>query len=235
MVSNVDGNGFVSYNSYVSNQGSEAHGSVNLNEVIQISPAQYGAVLTYPFLLGASMTALGEYGKTGYFHSFLRFPDDIRMKELPGGLNDKWAPNWERFDINTAAIAMAIEQVQDNTISNLMLSDLDFKTALEELILNTQLNTLSIEKEEVEDGSLIRVSVYPNPSEGIFTIELPSSPFGEVDSFQVIDLSGNIVFTKKIAAKKAQIKIDLRNYASGLYILRLCFVNKVQTVLLVKK
>ncbi|UAM98000.1 T9SS type A sorting domain-containing protein [Polaribacter litorisediminis] len=234
-VSNVDENGFVSYDSYISNQGSEAHGSLNSNEVIQISPAPYGAVLAYPFLPSSSMTALRAYGKTGYFHPLLGFPDNIRMKELPGGLNEKWAPNWERFDINTAAIAMAIEQVQDNTISNLMLSDLDFKTALEELILNTQLNTLSIDKEEIEDGPLIRVSVYPNPSQGIFTIELPPSLFGEVDSFQVIDLSGNILFTKKIVTKEAQIKIDLRNFASRVYILRLPFVNKVQTVFLVKK
>ncbi len=234
-LSNVDGNGFVSYDSYVSNQGSEAHGSANSNEVIQISPAPYGAVLAYPFLPDASMTALREYGKTGYFHPLLGFPDNIRMKELPGGLNDKWAPNWERFDINTAAIAMAIEQVQDNTISNLMLSDLDFKRALEELVINTQLNTLSIDKEEIEGGSLIRVSVYPNPSEGIFNVKLPPSPFGEADSFQVIDLSGKIVFAKTITAKEAQINIDLRNYASGVYILRLSFINKVQTVLLVKK
>lgn len=233
-VSNIDENGFVSYNSYVSNQGSEAHGSSNSNEVIQISPAPYGAVLAYPFLPDASMTALREFGKTGYFHPLLGFPDNIRMKELSGGLNEKWTPNWEQFDINTAAIAMAIEQVQDNTISNLMLSDLDFKRALEELIVNTQLNTLSIDKEEIED-TLLRVAVYPNPSEGIFTIELPPSLFGEVDSFQVINLSGNILSTKKIVTKEAQIKIDLRNYASGVYILRLSFVNRVRTVLLVKK
>ena len=31
------------------------------------------------------------------------------MKEFPERLNEKWVLNWERFDINTAAIAMAIE------------------------------------------------------------------------------------------------------------------------------
>ena len=232
-VSSADVNGFVSYNTYVSHQGSEAHGTANAGEVIHISPAPYGAVLAYPFLPDTSMTALREYGKTGYFHPLLGFPDNVRMKELPENLNEKWAPNWEQFDINTAAIAMAIEQVQDNTISNLLLSDLDFKDALDALMLDNQLNTLSIE-EEIVDGSLV-VSVYPNPSENIYTIKFPPSFYGEEGRLQVIDLSGNIMFSKKVVTKKTQIKVDLGDYASGVYILRLIIANKVQTILLVKK
>jgi hypothetical protein len=233
-LSGVDENGFVSYNSYVSNQGSEAHGTFNSNEVIQISPAPYGAVLAYPFLLEEAMTALREYGKTGYFHPLLGFPDNVRMMELPETLNNKWAPNWERFDINTAAIAMAIEQVQDNTISNLILSDLDFKAALDALILETELNTLSVEEREIEDGSFT-VSVYPNPSKGIFTIKVPPSFFEDEGHLQLINLSGKIIQSQKIASQKTELEINLESYAPGIYLLKLTSTNKVQTVRLLKQ
>lgn len=233
-LSGVDENGFVSYNAYVSNQGSEAHGTFNSNEVIQISPAPYGAVLAYPFLPEEAMTALREYGKTGYFHPLLGFPDNVRMKELPESLNEKWAPNWERFDINTAAMAMAIEQVQDNTISNLLLSDIDFKAALDALILEIELNTLSMDEREIEDGRFA-VLVYPNPSEGIFTIKVPSSFFEEEGSLQLINLSGKIVHFQNIASKKTELDINLEEYAPGVYILKLTSVNKVETVRLLKK
>ena len=231
-LSSVDVNGFVSYNTYISHQGSEAHGTTNAGEVIHISPAPYGAVLAYPFLPNGSLTALREYAKTGYFHPLLGFPDNVRMKDLPDGLNEKWAPNWEQFDINTAAIAMAIEQAQDNTISNLLLSDSDFEAALDALILENQLDSLVIGGEE--DGSLL-AAVYPNPSGGIYTIKLPSIFFDEEGSLQVIDLLGNVMFSEKILAKKAQKQIDLGKYVSGFYILKLRFVDKVQTTLLLKK
>ena len=229
-LSSVDVNGFVAYKTYISHQGSEAHWMENTSEVVHISPAPYGAVLAYPFLPDRSMTALREYAKTGYFHPLLGFPDNVRMKELPESLNGKWAPNWEQFDINTAAIAMAIEQTQDNTISNLMLSDTDFKIALDALIL--ELDSLVIDGEE--EGSLL-VTVYPNPSESIYTIKLPSFFFNEEGSLQLIDLLGNVMFSEKIVAKKAQIQIDLGKYVSGFYILKLRFVDKVQTTLLLKK
>jgi hypothetical protein len=234
-LSNVDVNGFASYNTYISHQGSEAHGTANAGEVIHISPAPYGAVLAYPFLPDASLTALREYAKTGYFHPLLGFPDNVRMKVLPDGLNEKWAPNWERFDINTAAIAMAIEQVQDNTISNLILSDLDFKAAIDVLIFENKLNNLSIDDEEIEDSSTMKVSVYSNPSEGIFTIEFPLSFLDKEVNLKIMNFLGNVVSSEKRIVKNTQMKIDLTKDASGVYILKLMSVHKVQTVLLVKK
>ena len=58
-------------------------------------------------------------------------------------------------------------------------------------------------------------SIYPNPSEGLYTIEyMNENPSGFVS---IYDLTGKIVATYSINSKKTQ--IDLSNCMSGIYLL----------------
>lgn len=119
-IKDVTENGFVNWGRYISNQGSNISGA-SATEVIQISPAPYGAVLALPFVPGKAIEALRSYVDIGYYHPLLGLPDNIRLNNLPSGLSP--APNWNAFDINIGPVALAIEQYRENRIGALYLSD----------------------------------------------------------------------------------------------------------------
>lgn len=131
-ISNVTNNGFINWDKYISNQGAFVSGANNA-EVIQISPAPYGAVLALPFQPSNAIQALREYVKLGYYHPLLGLPDNLRINDLPQNL-DVPVPNWNPYDINIAPIAMAIDQYQQNIISNFYLSDSAIVLSLQSLI-----------------------------------------------------------------------------------------------------
>ena len=97
----------------------------------------------------------------------------------------------------------------------------------------------NVKSEEISNVITLKnnsnLEIHPNPSEGLFTIDFPPIFFEKEGNIQVIDLSGNVLSSEKIVAKEAQTEIDLGKYASGVYILKLRFVDKVQTTLLLKK
>ena len=131
-INNIDSNGFVEWTQYISNQGGSVSGAFP-SGVIQISPAPYGAALALPFQKEMAITALREYVKIGYYHPLLGLPDNIRITDLPDGL-EEGIPNWDPFDINIGPIAMAIEQTQQNTIGTLYKQDADISASLIQLI-----------------------------------------------------------------------------------------------------
>lgn len=131
-LSEVDSNGFINWDRYISNQGSFVSGAPS-NEVIQISPAPYGAALALPFQNANALEAIRAYVQLGYYHPLLGLPDNIRIGDLPNGLTVP-VPNWSTFDINVGPIALAIEQSQNNSISSYYMNDQDVVNALNSLI-----------------------------------------------------------------------------------------------------
>lgn len=129
--SNVEDNGFINWDYYISNQGSSVSGA-NQNEVIQVSPAPYGAALAVPFIPSQAIQSLRNYVSLGYYHPFLGLPDNIRMKDMPGNLSVP-VPNWNPYDLNIGAMALAIEQYQQNTIANYYMNDNSVATVLQHL------------------------------------------------------------------------------------------------------
>lgn len=61
------------------------------------------------------------------------------------------------------------------------------------------------------------ISIYPNPSTGVYTLSLP-----ENENFQIsiVDLMGREVYSKSISNTKS-LSIDISNQASGLYMMKL--------------
>ena len=131
-ISDVTNNGFINWNKYISNQGSFVSGA-STAEVIQISPAPYGAALSMPFTPTESIQALRAFVDLGYYHPLLGLPDNIRINDLPQNL-DVPVPNWNSFDINIGPIAIAIDQYQQNIIANYYMSDTAVEQGLQRLI-----------------------------------------------------------------------------------------------------
>ena len=80
------------------------------------------------------------------------------------------------------------------------------------IVTNTTYNSikdittgLTEEKENI-------ASVYPNPSNGLFTIELSTK---EKQNLQLFDMAGNVVLSQAIENGKAT--IDANNLAAGIY------------------
>ncbi|MGC9342638.1 MAG: hypothetical protein ACP5E3_08065, partial [Bacteroidales bacterium] len=126
-IQDVTENGFINWSRYISNQGSNISGAPT-TEVIQISPAPYGAVLALPFIPDKAIEALRGYVDIGYYHPLLGLPDNIRLSNLPIGLSP--SPNWNTFDINIGPVALAIEQYTENRIAALYLGDTAIQTNL---------------------------------------------------------------------------------------------------------
>lgn len=131
-ISSIESDGFINWNRYISNQGSSVSGA-STGEVIQISPAPYGAALALPFQSSTAIKALREYVKLGYYHPFLGLPDNIRMNGFSQNVKVP-VPNWDTFDINIGSIAMAIEQTQQNSISSYYTKDNSIAVSLQKLI-----------------------------------------------------------------------------------------------------
>lgn len=131
-ISEVESNGFVKWRNYVGNQGASVSGAMQ-NEIVQISPAPYGAVLALPFTNNEAIQSLRQYAELGYYHPLLGLPDNIRMKDMPDGV-DVPLPNWNPYDLNIGAVFLAIEQYQNNRIAQYYLSDPNTQNALNLLI-----------------------------------------------------------------------------------------------------
>lgn len=73
------------------------------------------------------------------------------------------------------------------------------------------------------------VWIFPNPSNGIVNVSVESQPVSEL---QVFDISGKMLLHKNVDEK--EFFIDLSNYSSGTYIIRLINRNGVETHKIVK-
>jgi hypothetical protein len=73
--------------------------------------------------------------------------------------------------------------------------------------------------EDVED---VEFSVYPNPSNGQFTVESSNDTNSNDAVISVLDLNGRVVFTKEIQnASRLNETIDVQNLTNGLYLLQI--------------
>jgi len=93
-------------------------------------------------------------------------------------------------------------------------------------IFKYQLSTTNIPEFNIRPTKII--SVYPNPSNGLFNIEIPSSCDATIS-----DMAGRVIRTEKLV--NIQNNLDLSTYAKGVYILELRNYSKVVNYKLIVK
>jgi hypothetical protein len=70
-----------------------------------------------------------------------------------------------------------------------------------------------------EKASKVQINVFPNPSSGIFLLNIPGQQNVEI-SITVIDIMGRQILDKKVL-KENELQIDLSNFPEGVYILKI--------------
>lgn len=75
-------------------------------------------------------------------------------------------------------------------------------------------------------------NLFPNPNNGLFTIELPNDLTENADLF-IYDITGAMVLKQSIEAQTNSISIDLTTLPKGSYIVRLITINAATTEILV--
>lgn len=70
-----------------------------------------------------------------------------------------------------------------------------------------------------EPEEKVALRIYPNPSNGMFTLELPSELHGRHLSFMMIDIMGKRVPVNIMDNRSGNVYVDAGNLASGLYFL----------------
>ncbi|MCF6342950.1 MAG: T9SS type A sorting domain-containing protein [Bacteroidales bacterium] len=84
---------------------------------------------------------------------------------------------------------------------------------------------------DINETEPLEFTVYPNPSSGIFRVNLPEQTAKDA-MLTVSGLSGNIIFQGFVDAEKTS--IDLSGHANGIYFVRLVSANKTGVKKLVK-
>ena len=79
----------------------------------------------------------------------------------------------------------------------------------------------------VEDVSINQLSIYPNPSNGNFNIQIPTTGSDNM-SLEVFDMLGNLVHQQSITSQ-SQASIDLKSASDGTYLVRLASDKAVWT------
>lgn len=89
---------------------------------------------------------------------------------------------------------------------------------------NTFMDTVSTTV-GIDELSLVDLSVYPNPSQGVFAV----SASVDMESAYITDLSGKLIYTGDLKGNEAT--IDASPFANGTYFLSIQFTNEmIQTV-----
>jgi hypothetical protein len=80
----------------------------------------------------------------------------------------------------------------------------------------------------IEDDIINSIVVYPNPNNGLFTIEL-----NETTQVMITTIFGQVILTETVMAGKQT--FDIKNHANGIYFVKLIKDGKQQTIKLIKE
>lgn len=85
-----------------------------------------------------------------------------------------------------------------------------------------------------ESSSSLGLSVYPNPGNGMYTLEMDLNNYDNV-TVEAVDLQGKIVYSKDLSNKSNNFQvIDLNSVANGIYFLKVNADNNVDVIKVIK-
>lgn len=122
---------------------------------------------------------------------------------------------------STPSIVVDTTSLGGNGTYNISVAIIDFSTTC---FYNDNINvTFSVCVGLNEDASSLGFIVYPNPTNGLFTVITPSA---ERATIEVVNLQGKVIF-KNLLASSNQL-IDLRENAKGVYFVNITTANGVE-------
>jgi hypothetical protein len=110
---------------------------------------------------------------------------------------------------------------------------IDLETLFQGLTYSS-INT-SIENPTIKNNADL-VSIYPNPSKGVFNIDINSLHANSDNNYTLYNLTGNVILKKNIESisEKFADKIDLSTYPDGMYFVKVSIDNNISTIKLIK-
>lgn len=124
---------------------------------------------------------------------------------------DNFRDNVERIDVDS--LPPGIYTVNVSHKNNLVNGSQNFSMVINGIIIST----IDVKEIQAENKPIL---VYPNPSEhGFFNVKIPNGLNAESYTVQIFDLLGKI--KKQESYNEKQIKLDVSNLNSGLYIMRI--------------
>ncbi len=82
-------------------------------------------------------------------------------------------------------------------------------------------------------GNSSGISLYPNPNNGIFNLQIEGEH--QFEDLEVYDMMGNLVLQKGISKNDSNTKINISTYSSGVYYIRLISQDKIANLRLIKQ
>jgi hypothetical protein len=94
----------------------------------------------------------------------------------------------------------------------------------------------SLIKKIKADKIVTKLSAYPNPTTGLFTLQLPTGTQGAL-SLKIYDNAGKLVMQKKLTVQAGarELPVDISNMATGYYRVVCENANKINTVSILRK
>ena len=85
------------------------------------------------------------------------------------------------------------------------------------------LSVVGISKTQQDEN----VSIYPNPSSGIVTLENNNLTYDY--DVEIFNITGQSIFSSKLSEKKSLVQIDMRNYSKGVYYIKIISKESIIT------
>ena len=80
------------------------------------------------------------------------------------------------------------------------------------------------------------INVFPNPSSGLFFVEVSDLNSQEEISLEVVDLTGKVISSSRLSGSSNFVeKINLDKNASGVYLLKIVMSDQVQLIRLINE
>lgn len=83
------------------------------------------------------------------------------------------------------------------------------------------------------DKDDVSVNVYPNPTNGLFNLQINGYQINQTANMQIFNLQGEEIVKMQLGA--AQNEIDLSQFENGIYLLTIQFENEIKTVRITKQ
>lgn len=134
--------------------------------------------------------------------------------------------------------------INPNTCMNLKnsslspLQELMYRSSEVNLPKSKPFDISKYDKEGVKykENNQIIAKIFPNPNNGIFTMEISTVLPNERFNFELCDLQGKTVYTESTVINlKKQIKIDIQHLNSGVYLLKISNDHSVFTERIIKE